>query len=325
MRFEYKPSAGSTWSTACTDVTPPSPFSCSWNTTTVADGSYDLRWSRSTPPATCAPRPRSTARVVDNTGPVADRHEPGHVPRHHDDQRHRDRRHRRRRRGRVDPVQPRRRQQLDDDLHGRRRALLLHLELGRRAPTAPTTSARSPRTRSATRAPRRSAAPTSTTPARPAPTSRAPTAASTTGSTPATPSSSPTARRSRPPRSSPAGAAQPRGDPRARQQQRHLGLDGVLRRREHARRSGCSPPAPCCRSTLDYVSGPTVFNATIARSGSTFTVTIGSLISGAVTSSAKGKNADDLAARARRRRARRRASPCWPTTVTESGGNDNDF
>ena len=37
MRFEYKPSAGSTWSTACTDVTPPSPFSCAWDTTTVAD------------------------------------------------------------------------------------------------------------------------------------------------------------------------------------------------------------------------------------------------------------------------------------------------
>ena len=43
MRFEYKLSAGSVWSTACTDVTPPSPFSCSWNTTTVADGTYDVR------------------------------------------------------------------------------------------------------------------------------------------------------------------------------------------------------------------------------------------------------------------------------------------
>ena len=40
---------------------------------------------------------------------------------------------------------------------------------------------------------------------------------------------------------------------------------------------------------IDYVTGPTLFNATIARSGSTFTVTIGSLISGAVTTSREGQ------------------------------------
>ena len=46
---------------------------------------------------------------------------------------------------------------------------------------------------------------------------------------------------------------------------------------------------------IDHVTAPTVFNATIVRSGSTFTVTIGSLISGAVTTSPKGKTADGLA------------------------------
>ena len=75
---------------------------------------------------------------------------------------------------------------------------------------------------------------------------------------------------------------------------------------------------------LDFVSGPTVFNATIARSGPTFTVTIGSLVSGAVTSTAKGKNtmvwqpssqATNLST----------GIAVWPTTVNESGGNDNDF
>ena len=75
---------------------------------------------------------------------------------------------------------------------------------------------------------------------------------------------------------------------------------------------------------LDFVSGPTVFNATIARSGSAVTVTIGSLVSGAVTSTAKGRNsmvwqpssqATSLAT----------GIAVWPTTVTEGGGNDNDF
>ena len=75
---------------------------------------------------------------------------------------------------------------------------------------------------------------------------------------------------------------------------------------------------------LDFVNGPTVFNATIARSGSTFTVTIGTLVSGTATSTQKGKNtmvwqpssqATSLAT----------GIAVWPTTVTESGGNDNDF
>ena len=50
-----------------------------------------------------------------------------------------------------DPVEPRRRQQLDHDLHGRQLALLLQLEREPRSPTAPTTCARSRRTPSATR------------------------------------------------------------------------------------------------------------------------------------------------------------------------------
>ena len=43
VRYEYKPSAGSTWSTACTGSTAPD-RSCSFNTTTLTDGaSYDFR------------------------------------------------------------------------------------------------------------------------------------------------------------------------------------------------------------------------------------------------------------------------------------------
>jgi hypothetical protein len=77
LRFEYKPSAGSTWSTACTDATPPSPFSCSWDTTAVADGSYDLR----SVAVDAAGNPRASttvaARVVDNAGPVLTVTSPG--------------------------------------------------------------------------------------------------------------------------------------------------------------------------------------------------------------------------------------------------------
>jgi len=75
---------------------------------------------------------------------------------------------------------------------------------------------------------------------------------------------------------------------------------------------------------LDYVSGPTVFNATIARSGSTFTVTIGTLVSGAVTATAKGKN-DMVWQPSSQATSLATGIAVWPTTVTESGANDNDF
>ncbi|CAM3523445.1 Ig-like domain-containing protein [Nocardioides dubius] len=41
VRFQYATSGGSAWTDLCTDTS--SPYSCSWNTTTVADGLYDLR------------------------------------------------------------------------------------------------------------------------------------------------------------------------------------------------------------------------------------------------------------------------------------------
>src|SRR5688500_17923918 len=77
MRFEYKPSAGSTWSTACTDVTPPSPFSCSWNTTTVADGSYDVRSVAIDAAGNVRNSATITARIVDNSGPALTVTSPG--------------------------------------------------------------------------------------------------------------------------------------------------------------------------------------------------------------------------------------------------------
>ena len=75
---------------------------------------------------------------------------------------------------------------------------------------------------------------------------------------------------------------------------------------------------------LDFVTGPTVFNATIARSGSTFTVTIGSLVSGAVTSNAKGKNTMTWQPSSQAT-SQATGIAVWPAAVTESGGSDNDF
>lgn len=41
VRIEYLPSNGSSWVTLCTATA--APYTCAWNTTAVADGSYDLR------------------------------------------------------------------------------------------------------------------------------------------------------------------------------------------------------------------------------------------------------------------------------------------
>src|SRR5215216_4281735 len=76
MRFEYKPSAGSTWSTACS-APAPGPYSCSWATTTVADGSYDVRSVAIDAAGNTRASTAVTARVVDNTGPAVTATSPG--------------------------------------------------------------------------------------------------------------------------------------------------------------------------------------------------------------------------------------------------------
>lgn len=77
LRFEYRPN-GSTgvWTTACTDSV--TPFTtCNWDTTAVADGSYELRsvaTDRSTLTTASAP---VAARIVDNNGPTVAVTDPG--------------------------------------------------------------------------------------------------------------------------------------------------------------------------------------------------------------------------------------------------------
>src|SRR5215218_8698318 len=68
VRYEYKPSAGSTWSTACTSST--SPYSCSFDTSAVADGLYDLRAVATDGVAKAGFSAAVTSRRVDNTAPA---------------------------------------------------------------------------------------------------------------------------------------------------------------------------------------------------------------------------------------------------------------
>jgi hypothetical protein len=61
--FQRSPAGAGTWTTICTDAT--SPYSCSFNTTTVTDGLYDLR-ALATDNATNTATSVVTSRVIDN-------------------------------------------------------------------------------------------------------------------------------------------------------------------------------------------------------------------------------------------------------------------
>jgi hypothetical protein len=67
--YQYKLSAGSTWSTACTGAA--SPWSCSWDTTLVADGIYDVRAIATDGAGNQTTSAAVTSRTVDNTAPTA--------------------------------------------------------------------------------------------------------------------------------------------------------------------------------------------------------------------------------------------------------------
>ena len=68
VRYEYKLSAGSTWATACTGLT--TPFSCSFDTSTVADGLYDFRAVAIDGVAKTGTSAAVTSRRIDNTAPT---------------------------------------------------------------------------------------------------------------------------------------------------------------------------------------------------------------------------------------------------------------
>ncbi|MFT4049341.1 MAG: Ig-like domain-containing protein [Solirubrobacterales bacterium] len=75
IAFQYKLSSGSTWTTACTATT--SPYSCSFATTSVADGLYDFRALASDNVGNQTASTVQTSRRIDNTAPVAVATNPG--------------------------------------------------------------------------------------------------------------------------------------------------------------------------------------------------------------------------------------------------------
>ena len=75
---------------------------------------------------------------------------------------------------------------------------------------------------------------------------------------------------------------------------------------------------------IDHITSATLFNATSSRSGATFTVTLGSLISEAVTANPKGKTPMTWQTSSQAT-SQATGIPVFRTTVTETGANDNDF
>jgi hypothetical protein len=69
VRYEYKPTSGSTWSTACTSAA--SPYSCSFNTSTATDGLYDFRAVAVDGVGKEGASTAVTLRRIDNTAPTA--------------------------------------------------------------------------------------------------------------------------------------------------------------------------------------------------------------------------------------------------------------
>ena len=69
VAIQRAPTGTSTWTTICTDAT--SPYSCSWNTTGVGDGGYDLRAVTTDNAGNATNSTIVSNRVVDNTAPTA--------------------------------------------------------------------------------------------------------------------------------------------------------------------------------------------------------------------------------------------------------------
>ena len=69
VAIQRAPTGTSTWTTICTDTT--SPYSCSWNTTGVSDGGYDLRAVTTDNAGNVTNSSTVSNRVVDNTAPTA--------------------------------------------------------------------------------------------------------------------------------------------------------------------------------------------------------------------------------------------------------------
>lgn len=75
VKLQYKLSSGSIWSDVCSDTS--SPYSCSFDTTTVADGLYDLRALATDNAGNQTASTAVTNRRIDNSAPVVTPTNPG--------------------------------------------------------------------------------------------------------------------------------------------------------------------------------------------------------------------------------------------------------
>lgn len=75
VAFQYKLSSGSTWVAGCTDTT--TPYSCTFNTASIADGLYDFRALATDGAGNQTASTIQTNRRIDNTAPTANATNPG--------------------------------------------------------------------------------------------------------------------------------------------------------------------------------------------------------------------------------------------------------
>jgi hypothetical protein len=75
VKVQRSPAGAGTWTDICTDST--SPYSCSWDTTGVSDGLYDLRAVSTDNAGNTTNSSTVTSRRVDNTAPTATMTNPG--------------------------------------------------------------------------------------------------------------------------------------------------------------------------------------------------------------------------------------------------------
>jgi Bacterial Ig domain/Bacterial Ig-like domain (group 3) len=75
VKVQHSPAGAGTWTDICTDTTPP--YSCSWDTTGVTDGLYDLRAITTDNAGNTTTSATVTNRRVDNTAPTAGLTDPG--------------------------------------------------------------------------------------------------------------------------------------------------------------------------------------------------------------------------------------------------------
>ena len=320
MRFEYKPSAGSTWSTACTDVTPPSPFSCSWDTATVPDGSYDLRAVAVDAAGNTRTSTTVAARVTDNTGPVVSVTSPGMF--------------------RTSTTVT----ATATDATGVASVAIQYSLAGAGAYTTICTPVAAPYSCAWNAAARPDGAYDI----------RA-VATDTLGNVATSAVVSAYVNNTGPTGTDVQGAnggindRLDAGDSVAFTYSEAIAPASILAGwngsstaiRVRANNAGTSDSmefydaanttalgllasGTSLAINIDHVTAPTVFNATIARSGATVTVTLGSLISGAVTAMPKGKNAM-IWQTSSQATSSATGKPVLPTTVTESGASDLDF